>query len=758
MPNSTRKVAQAPSLLALATAIALAPLAQAAEPARPWMNAKLGPDERARLVQREMTQDEKLALVHGKFGAAFKGAPPPMDVKPEGALGSAGYVAGVPRLGLPALQESDAGLGVANGGHMRPGDEATGLPSGLATAASWNQALAREAGVMIGTEAHAKGFNVLLAGAVNLTRDPRNGRNFEYAGEDPLLSGVMVGEAIAGVQSAHVISTTKHFAINAQETGRNVVSSDIDEKALRESDLLAFEIAIERGQPGSVMTGYNRVNGLYASESPYLLNKVLKGDWRFPGWVMSDWGGLHSTVAAANAGLDQQSGQAFDQLRAGIWQKVGGATTPAQADFFGAPLREALASGAVPQARLDDMVHRILRTMFDKGVIDHPATPRAIDRAAHADIARRAAEQGIVLLKNDGGLLPLTASAKRIAVIGGHADIGVLSGGGSSQVIPYGGATLEQPVTKGVAAAFAKVTYGGVAPLKALSEAAPTAQVAFASGQDLAEATALAARSDLVIVFAGRWQSEGDDSADLSLGDGQDALISAMAQANPKVVVVLQTGNPVAMPWLAEVGAVVEAWFPGSQGGAAIANVLTGKVNPSGKLPMTFPASEAQLPRPTIDGSAMPTVPFFGVFQPFSARYEEGADVGYRWFARTKAEPLFPFGHGLSYTRFAYDKPTVVPGSPLTVSVEVANTGSRDGVEIAQLYVTPPGATARLAGWARVPLKAGERKTVRIVAEPRAYSEYTDKGWTLTPGEYAIAVGGSSADTALAIKARLGAR
>jgi beta-glucosidase len=755
MPTLSRKAARAPSLLALTAAMALAPLAQAAQPERPWMNPKLGPDERARLVEREMTQNEKLALVRSRFGAAFKGAPSPLDVKPDGALGSAGYVAGIPRLGLPALQLSDAGLGVANGGHMRPGDEATALPSGLATAASWNPALAREAGAMIGAEAHAKGFNVLLAGAANLTRDPRNGRNFEYAGEDPLLSGVMVGEAIAGVQSAHIISTTKHFAINAQETGRNVVSSDIDEKALRESDLLAFEIAIERGQPGSVMTGYNRVNGLYASESPYLLTKVLKGDWRFPGWVMSDWGGLHSTVAAANAGLDQQSGQAFDQLRAIVLQAVGGKTTPAEADFFGAPLGEALASGAVSQVRLDDMVHRILRTMFDKGVVDHPATLRAVDRAAHADIARRAAEQGIVLLKNDSELLPLAASAKRIAVIGGHADVGVLSGGGSSQVIPYGGATLELPVTTGVAAAFSKITYGGEAPLKALADAAPAAKVEFASGQNLAQATALAARSDIVVVFAGRWQSEGDDSVDLSLGDGQDALISAVAKVNPRVVVVLQTGNPVAMPWLGEVGAVIEAWFPGSQGGAAIANVLTGKVNPSGKLPMTFPVDESQLPRQKIDGLGMPAVPLFGVFQPFSVRYQEGADLGYRWFARTNAKPLFPFGHGLSYTRFTYAKLATRAGSPLTVSVEVANIGERDGVEIVQLYVTPPGATARLAGWARVPLKAGERETIRIVAEPRTYSEHTDKGWILAQGDYAITVGGSSVDTALSMRTKL---
>lgn len=268
-----------------------------------------------------MTLDEKLSLVHGYFGASLKGAPPPMNATPpKEALGGAGYVPGLPRLGVPALQESDASLGVANGGNMRPGDQATALPSGLATASTWNPQLAHDGGAMIGSEAHAKGFNVLLAGGVNLARDPRNGRNFEYLGEDTLLAGVMAGESIAGIQSQHVISTVKHFAINDQETGRMTLSADIDEKAMRETDLLAFQIAIERGKPGAVMCSYNRINGDYGCEHDFLLNKVLKGDWAYPGWVMSDWGGVHSTVKAAMGGLDQQSAHTFDKQ-----------------DFFGAP-------------------------------------------------------------------------------------------------------------------------------------------------------------------------------------------------------------------------------------------------------------------------------------------------------------------------------------------------------------------------------------------------------------------------------------
>jgi beta-glucosidase len=425
------------------------------------------PDQRAAETVAAMTLDEKLTLVHGYFGASLKGAPPPLNATPpKEALGAAGYVPGVPRLGVPALQESDASLGVANGNHLRPGDQATALPSGLATASTWNPELARKGGEMIGEEAHAKGFNVLLAGGVNLARDPRNGRNFEYLGEDALLAGVMAGESIAGIQSRKVISTVKHFAVNDQETGRMTLSAQIDEKSMRETDLLAFQIAIERGQPGSVMCAYNRINGDYACEHDFLLNKVLKGDWGYPGWVMSDWGGVHSTVKAALGGLDQQSAHTFDRE-----------------DYFGAPLKAAVESGQVPMARLDDMAGRILRSMYAVGVVDHPPVKREIDKAAHAAVAQKVAEEGAVLLKNEGGLLPLAAGAKSIAVIGAHADVGVLSGAGASQVISYGGSALELPGSGPMGGLF-KTVYHASSPLKAIQAAAPGAKVSFSGGEE----------------------------------------------------------------------------------------------------------------------------------------------------------------------------------------------------------------------------------------------------------------------------------
>lgn len=350
-----------------------------------WSDTKLSPDVRAALVLKAMTLDEKLAMVHGTFGSSVRKA------NPADKRVGAGHVPGIPRLGITDLYETDAGMGVANGGSMRPGDVATAMPSSLVTAASFDPSIAFAGGRMIGAEARAKGFNVMLAGGVNLTRDPWNGRNFEYLGEDVWLSAVMAGESIRGVQSNGIISTIKHYVLNAQETGRYVLDARLSEAALRESDLLAFQIAIEQGRPGSVMCGYNKVEGDWACENAFLLNDVLKRDWGFTGWVMSDWGAVHSTAKAANAGLDQESGQELDH-------EV----------YFGAPLKTAVEGGSVTPARLDEMVTRVLRTMFAAGVIDKPSplTPQPIDYAANALIAQRTAEQGIVLLKNDGSLLP----------------------------------------------------------------------------------------------------------------------------------------------------------------------------------------------------------------------------------------------------------------------------------------------------------------------------------------------------------------
>jgi beta-glucosidase len=427
---------------------------------RPWMDAERSPDGRAELALAAMTLDEQLALLHGPMAIpisipGLKAVPLPAE-----AIPAAGFIQGVPRLGIPALRETDASLGITNPLGARPGDVATALPSGLALSASFDPSLAYQAGSMLGREAHAKGFNVLLGGGMNLARDPRNGRNFEYLGEDPLLAGVMAGEEIRGTQGQHVISTVKHFALNANETNRGMLDARIDKAALRESDLLAFNIAIERGKPGSVMCAYNKVNGEYACGNGWLLNDVLKRDWGYRGWVMSDWGAVHAMDYALR-GLDQQSG---DQTDSSVW--------------FGDPLKDAVEHGVVPAARVHDMARRVLRSMFAVGVVDHPPIKADIDYSADAAVALQIARQGIVLLKNEGEILPLAAGVGKIAVIGGYAGVGVLSGGGSSQVTPANGPVLRIPMTdRGVTAIFRDQVLDPSAQLDAISAASPTSTI-----------------------------------------------------------------------------------------------------------------------------------------------------------------------------------------------------------------------------------------------------------------------------------------
>ena len=701
--------------------------ALAASDARPWMNTQLGAAERAGLVVKEMTMDEKLKLVFGYFGMdqeakKFK--------RPDESYNqSAGFVFGVPRLGIPNLWQTDAGVGVASQGgpYVRL---ATALPSGLNTVATWDPQTAFAGGAMIGAEARGYGFNVLLAGGVNLMRDPRNGRNFEYGGEDPLLAGKMVGAQIKGIQSSHVVSTLKHFALNDQESGRTTLNVKIDDQAARMSDLLAFQIANEEGNPGSVMCSYNRVNGAYACESSYLLNEVLKKDWGFQGWVMSDWGATHSTIPAANAGLDQQSGFPFDL-----------------SDYFGAPLKEAVLNGWVPQARLDDMARRVLHAMFENGVVDHPvaAAPGSIDFNAGAAVSMKDAQEGMVLLKNEGGLLPLAKSVRRIAVIGGYADKGVLAGGGSSLVYPHGGNAvpgLEPKIWPG------PIMYYPSSPLKAIQQRVPSAQVSFNDGSDKAAAAKLAQESDVVLVFGTQWVGEALDAANLSLSGKQDELIAAVSAANPKTVVVLETGGPVTMPWLSKVPSVLEAWYPGSSGGEAIASVLFGEVNPSGHLPATFPASESQLPRPALDG--YPEV----ADKRFDVDYREGAAVGYKWFDLKGMKPLFPFGHGLSYTTFGFSGlRTSVQNGALQAAFTVKNTGKLAGKEVAQVYVAPLKARweapKRLAGFQKVDLQPGVEAKATITVDPRLLAMYdsASKTWKVAKGDYKVTLAADAAGT-----------
>jgi beta-glucosidase len=692
----------------------------------PWGNPALSPDERAKLLDQALTPDERIGLLHGIYAVPVFGKP-----LPAGAIGSAGYIAGIERLGVPALQESDASLGVANPFNVRPGAGATPLPSGLALAATFDPDVAYQGGAMIGQEAWRSGFNVLLAGGGNLARDPRNGRNFEYLGEDPLLTGTLDGESIRGIQDHHVVSTMKHFAINDQETGRHSLSAKIGEAALRESDLLAFELAYEGGHPGSAMCAYNKVGGTYACSSDMLLNKVLKGDWGFPGWVMSDWGAVHG-VDDVKAGLDQQSGEQFDREVA-----------------LGKPLADAVQSGAVPAARVSDMAQRILRSMFAVGLFEHPPVKTPLDAEADAKIARRVAEEGTVLLADRSGLLPLSHGVKRIVVIGGHADSGVLSGGGSSQVVPIGGAAPAIAMGgEGVAAPFRIMVFDPSSPLKAIKAKTSGAEVRFIDGSYPSAAAALAEGADAVVIFATQWMIEGEDVPDLTLPNGQDTLIAAVAAANPKTIVVLETGGPVLMPWLNKVGAVIEAWYPGAQGGEAIADILFGDVNPSGRLPISFPMSTAQLPRPEIPG--------FGAKEgsEFDVDYTiEGADVGYRWFARKKLKPLFPFGFGLSYTQFDYANLKVQGGDTLSVSFDVRNSGKTAGQDVPQVYLTDAAGKARmrLIGWQRVSARPGETVHVALKADPRLLADFDEAAhdWRIDAGRYQVALGTSAQDLKL---------
>jgi beta-glucosidase len=689
------------------------------------MNASLSPDQRADLVLKEMTLDEKIDLMHGQGMPGWKRPMPKTYLGNQGA----GFILGIPRLGIPQVEMSDAAYGVRMS--AQNGRYSTALPSNIAAAASWDPEAACDYGALIGRELRAQGYNMTLGGGVNLTREPRDGRTFEYQGEDPLLAGTMVGNRIKCEQAQHVIGDIKHYVMNDQENGRDEVDIIISKRAMQETDLLAFHIGIGIGDPGAVMCSYNAINGDYACQNKYTLTDVLKKDWQFKGFVLSDWGGTHSTVKASAAGLDHE--EPMD-------------------DFYGEKLKQAVESGTVPMAQLDDHVHRILRSMFLAGLFDYPTQKSVVDVEGGFATARRIAEQSIVLLRNNHGLLPLdSASVHSIAVIGPHADTGMISGGGSAQVDPPG-----EP-----AHPWQAHVWFPTSPLKAVAGAAKTAKLEFDSGADPASAAALARRSDLAIVFAYEWMSEGTDLPNLSLPENQDALIEQVAAANPRTIVVLETGTAVLMPWIDKVGGVLEAWYAGSKGADAVANVLFGKVNPSAKLPITFPRSEADLPHPGLlkppgkaedAGAALKPEDFKPTFQ---VHYDEGMKVGYKWYDAKNKPVLFPFGYGLSYTTFEYSRLKVTAGKEPTVSFMLKNSGPRAGAEIAEIYVALPAAAGeppkRLAGWSKVQLKPGESREVSLAINPRELSIYDEKtdGWKQVPGGYTFMVGGSSQDLPL---------
>ena len=690
----------------------------------PWLDPHRGPDERAALALAAMTQDEKIQLVHGSQGLGTRA--------PLQSNGGAGFVPGIARLKLPDLNMADSTVGVALGA-MRS-RYSTLMPAAIAEASAWSQQLSYDYGALIGRELRDQGYNTSLAGGSNLMREPRNGRTFEYRGEDPVLTGKLVAQAIRGLQDQHVIGDIKHYALNDQETGREVGNVLIDYKAARESDLLAFEIGVKEGDPGMVMCSYNKVNGDWACENDELLNRTLKREWGFKGFVLSDWGATHTTSKAILSGLDQE--QPGDE-------------------HFGEALKKAIADGQVPRERLDDAVRRILRTMFALGVVDDPPHQRVVDIYSGFDISQRVAEAGSVLLKNSG-VLPLPGTGI-VAVIGAHADVGVLTGGGSGQVDPPGGNAVKADLAKGP---------GGIwypsSPLKALVTAAPGATFIYDDGTDPARAAQLAAKADITIVFATESASEGVDASSLNLPSDQDGLITAVSNVNQRSVVVLETGGPVFMPWLEKVGAVVEVWYPGARGGEAVARLLLGKVNFSGKLPITFPRGEADLPISTIAGKGLKRVPIDDPTLPagrrrwelpaFDIAYPQGAKVGYKWYDAMAKAPLFTFGHGMSYTTFSYSQLIVTPSD---VTFTVTNTGPREGSETAQVYAALPPkvrtAPRQLIGWTNIPLAAGEAKTVTVKLEPLLLSTYDQKTrhWVQPKGRYDIHVGASERDTPL---------
>jgi beta-glucosidase len=619
----------------------------------------------------------------------------------------AGEVAAIPRLCVPALRLEDGPAGV--------GDKMAGvtqLPAPVAAAASWDPNLLRQYGEVIGAEQLGKGVNVELGPTVNIVRDPRWGRAFESLGEDPFLTSQAAVAEIQGIQSQGVMAQVKHLAGYQQETFRDTFLDNaiIDPRTLHEIYLPAFAASIREARVASVMCSYNFLNGDPACGSPTLLNQTLKGELGFDGFVTSDWFATMSSSGAANAGLDMQMPDGC---------------------YLGTVLARDKQAGLISDARLDDMVRRILTQMFRFGLFDHPALggPKAVVTSpAHIDLAKKVAADGTVLLKNDGALLPLDPNQVRsIAVIGhGAGKAARTGGGGSASVNPS-----------------ALVT-----PLDGISSRAGAAtKVVYDNGDNATTAAASARSADVAIVVASLAESEGSDLANIELPSGQNQLIGAVAKANPKTVVVLNTGSAVTMPWINSVAGVLEAWYPGQADGSALAAVLFGDVNPSAKLPVTFPRTISQVP-------ASQPQHWPGLV---GTKYDEGLNVGYRWYDTNNLAPLFPFGYGLSYTRFAFDRLAVTPPSKgrVTVSVDVTNTGARPGSEVVQVYVgDPPAANEpprQLKGLSKVALAPGETRRVSMQLDATAFSHWEPaRGqWVASPGDYKIWVGDSSRDLPL---------
>ncbi|MHC3381053.1 beta-glucosidase [Haloarcula sp. H-GB5] len=707
-------------------------------------------DDHTGALLARLSRTQKLALVRGA-------------TDPEGT--ATGYLPGVEEAGIPPFRLVDGPLGI-----RAEGQRATAFPASIATAATFDTDLARRQGAAMGREATALGQDALLAPGVNIIRVPQCGRNFEYLSEDPVHAGAVGAGLVDGIQSADVVATVKHFVANNQETHRTTVSAEVDERTLRELYLPPFRAAVDAGV-GSVMTAYNRVNGTHMSDHERLVGDVLKGEWEFDGYVVSDWYGLESTVGAANAGMDVEmpgvaapgAAEATDSSTADDTEEFewpDGIPDATHAGLFGDPLAEALDSGEVPAERLDDMVRRILGQMARFGRLDSSRSTAEggetdddageIDSQRHRDIAADVAARGTVLLDNDG-VLPLADGAD-VAVIGPNVDEPKLGGGGSSETTPVHSVTPVEGIES--RAEGAVTTAFGVPQIESVSlfdllpfvgeddEADGSAEDTTRREPSLDDAVDAAEAADVPVVFVRDATTEARDRDTLALPGRQDELVSAVAAANENTVVVVRSGGPVELPWREDVAAVLEQWYPGQADGDAAAAVLYGDRDPSGRLPVTF-APEREYPTAGVE-RRYPSVDD-------EVHYDEGVFVGYRHFDDEDADPTYPFGHGHSYATFEYGEAEHT--GERTVAVPVENVADRSGREVVQAYVRPPPVDGvdrpqrELAGFEAVQLAAGERQTVKLTLDDLAFSRYDpDSGWTVDTGTYTVEIGRSSRD------------
>ena len=665
--------------------------------------------------------------------------------------------AGVPRLGIPELWTTDGPHGI------RPevfwdkwnqagwtNDSCVAFPALTCLAATWNEEMSALYGKSIGEEARFREKDVLLGPGVNIYRTPLNGRNFEYMGEDPFLASVMVVPYIQEVQKNGVAVCVKHYALNNQESLRHEYDAVVDDRTLNEIYLPAFKAAVQKGGAWSIMGSYNLYKGQHVCHNSYLLNDVLKGDWGFDGAVISDWGGCHDTDEAISNGLDLEFGTWTDGLTMG-------ATNGYDAYHLANPYLERLRDGRASEEVLNEKARRVLRLIFRTAMrTDKPFG--SLCSPEHYAAARQIGGEGIVLLKNEAGVLPISGDAKKILVVGENAVKMMTVGGGSSslkvqrEVSPLDG--IRAAAGEGVEVMYERGyvgdisgKYNGVVTGQDLSESRSAAEL-------IADACAKAAEADVVIFVGGLNKSSHQDCEDsdrfsLELPYNQDAVISALAAVNPSLAVVIVSGNAVAMPWVDDVNAIVEAWYGGSEAGNALADVLFGKVNPSGKLPFTFPA------RLEDNGAHA-----LGAYNPHSteANYSEGIFVGYRWAQKQGIKPLFAFGHGLSYTDFLYsdavlDKNTMGADGKINVTAKVTNVGAVSGKEVVQLYISDEECSVErpvmeLKGFKKVALEPGESKDVTFAIEPEMLKFYdAEKGeWTLEKGRFTVCIGSSSED------------